>query len=466
MSLIEDEFDKAFQDPVKRKTNKTQNLRKATKFLSGVPEVMVKITGFGKGAAHVRAHLAYITRHGDVELENDRGEVFHGKAEIKALFTDWAADFADVKRRPNQRDTMHLVLSMPENVDPVSVHEAVREFNKKTFGKNHEYVFALHTDAPHPHCHVTVKCMGFNGRRLNPRKADLQTWRDRFANAMQLQGVEANATPRRARGVVKKAERSVIRHIEQGDEKRPPRVSRVRALAVKEITQDISQTLAPDLPGEPSPKSPATPIRPWEQRIRDRQEAVRTAWLAAAAALEQPRPRIEFKKELNDGQPNYDQLDAARTRRVQRSAGVYQSRLETARGVESAPPIAGLRNLSSLPLVQSQRSTEVLLHADARTDLGHHGGRATHAGNGVRRPGAGVDGPGPVRDAGGPVDAPVDARAMAQRIREFVQGLPAPETARDAMRKRLLAQFTQSPVVEAAPVSDVKPIRPDRGVER
>ena len=466
MSIIEDEFDKAFQDPVKRKTNKTQNLRKASKFLSGVPEVMVKITGFGKGAAHVRAHLAYITRHGDVELENDRGEVFQGKAEIKALFTDWAGDFADVKRRPNQRDTMHLVLSMPENVDPVSVHEAVREFNKKTFGKNHEYVFALHTDAPHPHCHVTVKCLGFNGRRLNPRKADLQTWRDRFADAMQLQGVEANATPRRARGVVKKAERSVIRHIEQGDEKRPPRVSRVRALAVKEIAQEITEGLAPNRSGRATVENPAAPERPWEQRIRDRQEAVRTAWLAAATALEQPRPRIEFKKEPNDGRPNYDQLDAATTRRIQRSAGVYQSRLEDARGVESAPPIAGLRNLSSLPLVQSQRSAEVLLHTDARADLGYHDRRATDSGDGVRRTGAGVDGPGHGRGAGGPVAASAATGVMAQRIREFVGELPAPETARDTMRKRLLAQFRQAPVVEAAPAADVKPNHPDRGVDR
>jgi len=451
MSIIEDEFDKAFQDPVKRKSNNTRNLRKAAKFLSGVPEVMVKITGFGKGAAHVKAHLAYITRHGEVEMENERGEVFKGKADIKSFFADWAADFADVKRRANQRDTMHMVLSMPESVDPVSVHEAVREFNRKAFGKNHEYVFALHTDAAHPHCHVTVKCLGFNGKRLNPRKADLQTWRDGFAEAMQLQGVEANATPRRARGVVKKAERSVIRHIENGDDKRPPRVPRVKALAVKEMALE----LAPGITGGPVPE------RPWEERIRQRQEAVRHAWLAAADALQAPRPPIKFEKELGNGRPNYEQLDASRTRRVQRAARLYQSRLEDARARESAPPVSSMRNLSSLPLVQSQRTTEVLLHADARADLGHDGGRAANARHGVRRAGIGADGVGGSRR---PVRLAPDV--MAEQIRTFVARLPEPETARDAMRRRLLTEFKKAPSVQPHAPPERQTPAPDRDLER
>lgn len=147
MVLIESELNTALNSAVKRKANKTRKLRAAAKRVTGgASEVMVKITGFGKGAGHVKAHIDYITRNGKLEMENDRGEVFNGKVEVKDFFKDWEKDFSDSKRHKNQRDTMHMVLSMPETTDPESVKSAVREFAKTTFGKNHEYVFALHTD--------------------------------------------------------------------------------------------------------------------------------------------------------------------------------------------------------------------------------------------------------------------------------------------------------------------------------
>jgi hypothetical protein len=38
---------------------------KLERIVSRVPEVMVKITGRTKGVAHLKSHLAYITRNGD-----------------------------------------------------------------------------------------------------------------------------------------------------------------------------------------------------------------------------------------------------------------------------------------------------------------------------------------------------------------------------------------------------------------
>ncbi|UVW30736.1 relaxase/mobilization nuclease domain-containing protein (plasmid) [Massilia sp. H6] len=109
--------------------------------------------------------------------------------------------------RKNRRDTMHFVLSMPEGTPETAVLTAARRFAKSVFSANHEYVFALHTDEPHPHVHLSVRISGFDGRRLTPRKADLQDWRDSFAREMRDQGIEAEATPRSARGVVRKAEK-------------------------------------------------------------------------------------------------------------------------------------------------------------------------------------------------------------------------------------------------------------------
>lgn len=290
MLLIESELGKALNSTVKRKGNNTRNLRTVAKRVTGgSSEVMVKITGFGKGTGHVKAHLDYITRNGKLDMENDRGEVFTGKDDVKEFFKDWEKDFGDGKRHKNQRDTMHMVLSMPETIDPVSVKSAVREFAKATFGKNHEYVFALHTDEPHPHCHVTVKCLGFDGTRLNPRKADLQQWREDFALKLRDQGVDAEATPRRSRGVVKTAESNVIRHIERGDKTHKLRVSKVRATKIKEAAQELTD------------EANGLPVRskPWEKAIKVRQREVRRAWLAAAEALEQESTRKTFNQKVS-----------------------------------------------------------------------------------------------------------------------------------------------------------------------
>jgi len=130
---------------------------------------------------------------------------------------------------------------------------------------------------------VTVKCLGFDGTRLNPRKADLQAWREGFADKLRDQGIDADATPRRARGVVRKPESNVIRHIERGDSSHKPRVSKVRAAKIKEAAQELTA------------EAKGLPVagKPWEQAIKARQRDVRRAWLAVADALEQAdtRPR-------------------------------------------------------------------------------------------------------------------------------------------------------------------------------
>ncbi len=50
--------------------------------------------------------------------------------------------------------------------------------------------------SPHPHVHLTVKAAGLDGVRLNPRKADLQRWREGFAEALREHGIEATTTSR------------------------------------------------------------------------------------------------------------------------------------------------------------------------------------------------------------------------------------------------------------------------------
>lgn len=437
MALIEAELGSALYAAVKRKANNTKKLRsedvraKASRVAAGSPEVMVKITGFGKGAGHVKAHLDYITRKGKLEMENDRGEIFTGKEEVKTLFKDWENDFAASKRHKNQRDTMHLVLSMPESTDPETVRKAVREFAQTTFGKNHEYVFVLHTDEPHPHCHVTVKLLGFNGKRLNPRKADLQQWREGFAKKLREQGVNAEATPRISRGVVKKAEPSVLRHIERGDKTHKPRVSKVRAAKIKEAAQELSAE-AKGLP---------VASKPWESVIKTQQNNIRQAWLAAADALEQETPRITFnQQEPRNERPHYEQSNPERVRAGQRAAAVYQSNLEKSGQPASPGTVASLRNVSSVSLVYHERAAKVLLWSDAPDRMGRE--RDTNSEMRRTRAGVTLDLSGQERLAGYQ-SISEENKAFANRIRVFVANMPTLDTERHQIKQDLTQRFSQ-----------------------
>lgn len=280
VAVIEDELAKSWDIRIKRKSNKTGNLKtrpgKVNRVAGAAPEVMVKITGYGKGAAHVKEHMNYISRNGKVEVEDENGDLYRGREEIGAKFKTWERDLGRSKDRAGQRDTMHIVLSMPEGTEAKDVKIASREFAKETFSKNYSYVMALHEDTKQPHVHLTVKTLGHDNKRLHADPEDIQEWRERFAEKMRERGIDAEATPRPVRGVVRKPEKNVIRHIEQGDKTHKPRVSKVRASKIKEAVNEI----------EAESKGLPLPNRPWEKKIRDTQERVRAAWMNAAAKLE------------------------------------------------------------------------------------------------------------------------------------------------------------------------------------
>jgi hypothetical protein len=157
-------------------------------------------------------------------------------------------------------------------VDLESVRRASRSFGQEVFG-NHEYAFALHTDSSNPHCHLVVRMTDRDGRRINPRKGDLQHWREVFAEKIREQGYEAEATPRWTRGVTRKKEKSAVWHIESAGKTKKPRVSKVRASRIREAINEIT--------GD-TPSGSAL----WESAINIKQAEVRRTWLLAAKKLE------------------------------------------------------------------------------------------------------------------------------------------------------------------------------------
>lgn len=180
-----------------------------------VPEVMVKISGGGKSFHHVKNHLDYISRNGDVTLEDQDGNIFSGRPEVRDLQNEWRIGGYPISDEVGSKVAFNIVMSMPPGTDRPSVTSAARDFAKAEFGDNYSYVFATHDDEKHPHVHLCVKAMGKDGIRLNPRKADLQRWREMFAEKLIDHGIEANATRRPVRGVTKRPKKQPVIHLEK-----------------------------------------------------------------------------------------------------------------------------------------------------------------------------------------------------------------------------------------------------------
>ena len=414
---------------VRRKSNNTKKLKTVKRQAENSSEVMLKITGFGKGAGHIKAHLDYITRNGDLELETDRGVILNGREEVKDFFKDWSKDFSDSERYKNQRDTMHMVLSMPESTPPEAVRQAVRDFAKETFGKNHSYVFALHTDEPHPHVHLTVKMRGLNGERLNPRKADLQAWREGFALQMRDQGIEAEATPRVSRGVVRKPEKAVVRHIEQGDKTHPPRVPKVKALQIKEAAQEISA----------EQKGAMLYPHPIRDRVKAAHHRVRAELIDLASQVEAGEFKLGGKP---NERPNYGRLDAARARAGQLAAALYQSDLAKSLRKTATAAVTRMRDVSRIGVVQHERPAQVLLQSDAPDRVG----RSSDTNHGLRWTGVGTvsDARGSERVNGAKV-LPGQEKRDAEAIRAFVARMQEPVTQGELVKAKLSQQYGKQP---------------------
>ena len=167
------------------------------------PQVVVKLVRAPKGMKGISNNLTYISRDGQLEIEDQDGQVIHGKDAVADLKAEWRDGGIPIAADSTMRDAFHLVLSMPTRTDPLSVQRAARDFAKEEFA-GYQYAMVLHTyetdpdphPSPHPHVHLTVKAAGLDGVRLNPRKADLQRWREGFAEALREHGIEATTTSR------------------------------------------------------------------------------------------------------------------------------------------------------------------------------------------------------------------------------------------------------------------------------
>ena len=169
------------------------------------PQVMVKVTGGGRGMAAIAAHFRYIAKGGRLPFEDDRGVVSEGKEALRELVWQWQYGGSYIGETSHRREAFNVMLSMPSGVDAVTVQRAAREFALAELG-DHSWVMVPHDHQANPHVHLSVRAEGRHGQRLNPRKADLQRWRETFAEKLRGWGIEAEASRQAARGQVRNYE--------------------------------------------------------------------------------------------------------------------------------------------------------------------------------------------------------------------------------------------------------------------
>lgn len=266
-----------------------------------VPEVLVKVTGSNVDAGGARAHMNYLRRKDGVQLEDEMGRSVEPTAQamndlveewdLDALSDEWDEEAAKASGRKRPANVLHIVLSMPAKTEPETVIDAAREWAGEEL-ENHRHLLVLHTDRDHPHVHVVVNNLGYDMRRLQRGKDDLARWRRTFARALRARGVEAEATPRKARGVVQKSEKRALRKARTaGGQARPLRV-------LQSLVRDAIEG-----PGD----------GPWLDKIRSNRRALKAI---LGAAWQELRLNGQEDEALAHAVGNFQEtLPAAATRR-------------------------------------------------------------------------------------------------------------------------------------------------------
>ena len=122
------------------------------------PQVMVKVTGGGRGMAVIRAHMNYIDREGD-GLIDQAGERHQGREARREIARQWAREGTPIPERSDRREAFNIMWSMPACTDSKKLLGAVQALAARQFA-GHKYVMALHTHQANPHVHLLESTQG------------------------------------------------------------------------------------------------------------------------------------------------------------------------------------------------------------------------------------------------------------------------------------------------------------------
>ncbi|MCC7266881.1 MAG: hypothetical protein IT546_06015 [Caulobacteraceae bacterium] len=287
----------------------------------GAPEVFVRVTGRPRTQRALADHLNYISRGGVLELKGPGGLMLKGREEADALADGWAfVAGRDTQGRAKTPMALSVVFGLPPGHDPQLVERAAQAFVEREF-MGHDHVLVAHTDRPHPHVHVLVRWLGEGGHRLPSHRNAALAWREGFAAEVRSLGVEAEASPRWARGVMRRGEPYALRQMRKAAEagRGPTPKADVGLLAIEAAAEvDLR-------------------ARPLEIAAARRQLAVRRAYLQLSQALG-CSPNVQDRRLAGLLQGFVQRMPAPLTPRLERLR-----QLQASRRAPPAPMQAGVR---------------------------------------------------------------------------------------------------------------------------
>jgi hypothetical protein len=214
----------------------------------------------------------------------------------------------------DRKEAHHVLLQMPAGTDGQKVLPAARAFARGEF-QGHRYAMVLHEHQSTPHVHLIVRTEADDGRRLNPRKADLHRWRMRFAHELRQLGVEAAASRQRTRGNGRRADPLWERKASARAAALRDRAARASALGRSAEADELATRAAAVEPRRPTRQADSS------ARGAGVLSAARERWSAVAAALESsndPADRALAKEARQYAQTTFDQRPAA-DRQIERA---------------------------------------------------------------------------------------------------------------------------------------------------
>jgi hypothetical protein len=111
--------------------------QKLQAMVRSAPQVVVKLVKAPKGMKGISNNLTYISRDGQLDIEDQDGQVIHGKEAVADLKAEWRDGGIPIAADSTMRDAFHLVLSMPTRTDPLAVQRAARDFAMREFSGFH-----------------------------------------------------------------------------------------------------------------------------------------------------------------------------------------------------------------------------------------------------------------------------------------------------------------------------------------
>ena len=168
-----------------------------------LPQAVFKISSYSHSGGVVWDRVQYVSRNGELEVEDEDGKKLEDLVELEAMVEKWE----ELKGVRTKRLAMSAVVSFPAGVAREKATKVSRQFFREAFANNHNYVFAVHKDTDKFHVHLVLETLGHDGKQLRLDRDDIQDLRLLLAEKAREQGIELDASPRWARGEEKEPRR-------------------------------------------------------------------------------------------------------------------------------------------------------------------------------------------------------------------------------------------------------------------